>query len=250
MCVLLIGWKLQEWPPLVVAANRDEARRRPSLPPQHHHCGARRVLMPVDQVAGGTWLGVNDAGVLVALTNRADRAFDASRTSRGMLARDALSLDSEAAIRRQLERHVAENDYNGFNMFCADRSHAWVASWNGSLDVVDLQPGAFVLTNAHDLDELPVPEFAQLPWGRATWPELRRWLHALLGDHTTRNGDETALCKHGDTYGTVSAALVHPQPDGGWQMDFAAGNPCTTPFLEYHLKGDATGSGAPPPGRA
>jgi uncharacterized protein with NRDE domain len=245
MCVLLIGWKLRQWPSLVVAANRDEARRRPSLPPQHLTCGDRRALLPVDEQAGGTWLGVNDAGLAVALTNRADRSFEASRPSRGELARAALGHRAAETVRRCLEDAVATKGFNGFNLFCADRRHAWVASWNGRLQFVDLQPGAYVLTNSHDLDALPVPEFVSLPWGQQAWPTLRQQLQRLLGDHTPRDGEATALCKHGETYGTVSSALFFPRRDGGWHLDFAAGTPCTTPFQPFHLPGDAAASGRP-----
>jgi uncharacterized protein with NRDE domain len=60
------------WPeaPLVVAANRDEALDRPSGPPRRYPLGERSVLAPEDKVGGGTWLGVNDQGLFVGITNR------------------------------------------------------------------------------------------------------------------------------------------------------------------------------------
>lgn len=240
MCVLLIGWRLQDHPHLVVAANRDEDRERPSHPPQESRVGQRRALFPVDAVAGGTWLGVNDAGVAVAVTNRAGADFDALRPSRGRLTLEALGSASAAEARRRLEQRVAGQAHNGFNLFCGDAGAAWVARWDGRLHIVDLEPGAYVLTNTHDLDVLRVPEFAVLPWGRLAAPALQRLLQELLGDHEIRDEAGTALCKHGERYGTVSAAVFVPRPQGGWDMDFAAGNPCTTPFVRYSLDVDAT----------
>ncbi|HLT35932.1 MAG TPA: NRDE family protein, partial [Enhygromyxa sp.] len=92
MCTIIAA--LQVWPgrPLVVAANRDEALDRPAIDPRVWAPGevaARRVLAPRDLRAGGTWLGVNDAGLFVGITNR--RAIpDPRRRSRGELVFEAL----------------------------------------------------------------------------------------------------------------------------------------------------------------
>jgi transport and Golgi organization protein 2 len=54
-----------------VACNRDERRDRPpALPPASHACGKRLAVFPVDPVGGGTWIGVNDAGLAATLLNR------------------------------------------------------------------------------------------------------------------------------------------------------------------------------------
>lgn len=52
-------------------ANRDERRSRQSaLGPRAHAAGSRRAVFPVDAAAGGSWVGVNDRGLAVALLNR------------------------------------------------------------------------------------------------------------------------------------------------------------------------------------
>ena len=238
MCVLLIAWKMRAAPALVVAANRDEARGRPARPPQVEQCGPRQVLLPRDQQAGGTWLGVNDAGLAVAITNRIDGDHRADRPSRGKLPLAALEQDSPAAVRQLLEAQLAAERYNSFNLFCADGRDAWVASWNGELRFVDLVPGTYVLTNAHGLGELPVPEFHELPWDQAPWDLLQERLRQLLGNHNSRDENDYPICKHGTNYGTVSSALFHPADKGGWDMHFSSGNPCEAAFVQYYLKGD------------
>jgi hypothetical protein len=51
--------------------NRDEQRERATaLPPARHRLGAGVAVYPVDPVGGGTWVGVNDAGLTAALLNR------------------------------------------------------------------------------------------------------------------------------------------------------------------------------------
>lgn len=53
-----------------VVSNRDELRSRgEAQPPAIFPLGARRVLMPVDPQSGGTWIGVNDAGLVAVLLN-------------------------------------------------------------------------------------------------------------------------------------------------------------------------------------
>lgn len=246
MCVLLIGWQLRNHPYLVVAANRDEARGRPSSSPALERHGARRALLPRDQQAGGTWLGVNDAGLVLAITNRVDGDHQADRPSRGQLPLAAMGLDSASAVRRMLEAKLAAARFNSFNLFVADPQEAWVASWNGKLDFVDLAPGTYVLTNAHGLGELSVPEFHGLPWSQAPWEQLQGRLLQILGDHASRDENDYPICKHGATYGTVSSTLLYPRSQGGWEMRFSSGNPCSAGFLQYYLEGDDMRAGLPP----
>ncbi len=52
------------------ACNRDELRtRRPARPPVEGRFGPRTGMHPVDADAGGTWIGVNDAGLVLSLLN-------------------------------------------------------------------------------------------------------------------------------------------------------------------------------------
>jgi transport and Golgi organization protein 2 len=56
-----------------VACNRDERHDRPpASAPRSRRVAGRMAVFPVDPASGGTWLGVNDAGLVVALLNRHD----------------------------------------------------------------------------------------------------------------------------------------------------------------------------------
>jgi uncharacterized protein with NRDE domain len=73
---------------LIIAANRDESRSRPSGPLQViDDCGS---VGGKDLRSGGTWLGVNKAGLFVAVTNRAEPAGVEASYSRGLVALEAL----------------------------------------------------------------------------------------------------------------------------------------------------------------
>jgi hypothetical protein len=81
-----------------LVSNRDERRTRPAgLAPETHDLGPRRALFPLDPQGGGTWVGVNDAGLIVALLNvTAAAPSTRARTtrSRGLIALELLRCDS------------------------------------------------------------------------------------------------------------------------------------------------------------
>ena len=69
MCILFIAVERHRRYPLVIAANRDEYHARPSAP-LHRWADADGVLAGRDELAGGTWFGVNARGRIAAVTNR------------------------------------------------------------------------------------------------------------------------------------------------------------------------------------
>lgn len=66
MCVAALAWAAHPRWRLVVAANRDEFHARPTAPLARWDNG---VIAGRDLEAGGTWLGVNDAGRFALVTN-------------------------------------------------------------------------------------------------------------------------------------------------------------------------------------
>src|SRR5688572_27675272 len=77
-----------------VMCNRDERRSRPAaVPPQVHDLGGRLAAFPVDPRGGGSWVGVNDAGIVVTLLNVSGLSHSSSkepRQSRGLIVREVL----------------------------------------------------------------------------------------------------------------------------------------------------------------
>src|SRR6202012_2125382 len=101
MCTLaaLVGASAET--PLVVAANRDELLARPAVPP-FLWPGSPRVLAPRDEVAHGTWLGLNEQALFLGIPNPPGAAPDRSRRSRGALVADALRAPSARSLHAQL----------------------------------------------------------------------------------------------------------------------------------------------------
>ena len=84
--------------PVIIAANRDEHYDRPSAPPALWSTRPK-ILAGKDLLAGGTWLGVNEHGLLVGILNRRSNSEPDPLTqtrSRGLLCLDLL----EPQIRR------------------------------------------------------------------------------------------------------------------------------------------------------
>ena len=71
MCLLAIFFRVVEDSPLVAGANREESYGRGGEPPRLLE-GPVRAIAGLDPTAGGTWFGVNEHGVLVAVA-RVDR---------------------------------------------------------------------------------------------------------------------------------------------------------------------------------
>src|SRR2546421_12920656 len=98
MCLLAIFFRVTDDAFLIVGANREEAYSRGGLPPQLLD-GPTRAVAGLDPVAGGTWLGVNEQGVLVAATNRRQAQLPAPPRTRALLARDLRPWATAAAAR-------------------------------------------------------------------------------------------------------------------------------------------------------
>lgn len=90
MCLIAFAWECHPRYRLVLAANRDEFRARPSL--AAHWWDAPPIFAGRDLVAGGTWLGLGRDGRLAALTNvRHFPEAESGGASRGRLIVDYLA---------------------------------------------------------------------------------------------------------------------------------------------------------------
>lgn len=218
MCTLILAWQIFEGAPVVAAANRDELLDRPSRPPAVID-DEYRVVAPRDEEAGGTWIGYNEAGLFVAITNRWVDADLAGERSRGLLVRDALRHGTAEDAARHVERAVKADEYDGFNLVVADANAAILLEWDGRLQVQNLTPGVHVVVNVGMDGQFAIPETrpdrgreqaeGAMAARRRLTPEpgedYEAWLDraaTVLGDH------EVGLCVHANGYGTRSSSLV------------------------------------------
>lgn len=233
MCTLIAVF--QQWPdiPLVIAANRDEALARPAVGPVLWN-GDPSFVAPRDETAGGSWIGLNEHGLFVGITNRAGRAPEPGKRSRGLLVTDVLRAGSAADLAAHWEA-FDPHAYNPFHLFYADRRAACLVVWDGvNLSCSRLQPGLHVITERS-------PRANDTPRGaliRSLWAEEARKsppgpaeLVGLLSRHA--DAPQDAICVHLDAlgYGTRSSAVLWiGESSSHSRLWWAEGPPCRTPF--------------------
>ncbi|MHA1113377.1 MAG: NRDE family protein [Alphaproteobacteria bacterium] len=250
MCIFIALRRPDHPWPLLIAANRDEMQDRPWHPPARHWPDRPELVAGIDELAGGSWLGVNDHGVCAAILNRPDSLGPApGKRSRGELVLDALDHADAAGAAAALAK-IEVNAYRGFNLIVADNRDAiWLRSQApngpGRVETIPLPAGLSVLTS-HDRNDTAsprirryLPRFEAAP---APQPENGDWSawEALLADRTPGSdegplADMTIVTDQG--YGTCSSSLIAlPAPGPGrpiWR--FAAGPPHETPYKTVEL---------------
>lgn len=253
MCTLAIFFQVFDRYPVVLAANRDEYLARPAAPPQLL-AERPRVIGGKDLQAGGTWLGVNQHGVIAGLLNRrAPGGPDPARRSRGLLCLDTLRRET-ADEALAFVAHQEGAAYNPFNLLIASHDAAAVAyNRRDRIETARLDPGLHLLTNL-DVNDFECPkisraydqfaalahdrEFAADPLGQ------HARLRELLADHATQLDARTpapnAICLHLDGYGTRSSSLIFLRADGRPAAHlFAPGPPCVTGYERAPLPDDS-----------
>ena len=257
MCTLIVLHRCFLEAPLVLAANRDEYLDRPAEKPALRQSGKRGVLAPRDLRAGGTWLGLNDAGVFAALTNRPCQSPDASRRSRGLVVLEALGAASAAEAIEAMES-LPERAYNPFNFFVSDGAGAFAATCQERFSVTELEPGPHVIGNV-DPDDRSVPKIEGLlvraeRIAECGADEALDGLAEVCRSHEGNGvrGPLDDTCIHAGGYGTRSSTLIRFGPDAS-QNEFrhAEGAPCQTeyenltPFLSELDHRAGIGAGTP-----
>lgn len=244
MCTIVILRRPRHPWPVLIAANRDEMRDRPWRPPGRHWPDRPEVVAGLDETAGGTWLGINDSGVVAAVLNRYGTLGPAAgKRSRGELPLEALD-HADAADAVAALRHLDGSAYRDFNMMIADNRDAfWLRNAGGRIAATPVPPGLSMLT-AFELDDAADPRIARfLPLFRAAdapdpdGGDWRAWqeLLALRG-----NGEERTLTfQRADGFGTVCSSLIAlpamDAPEMRPVLLFADGKPGEAPFRPIPL---------------
>lgn len=238
MCTLVVAARLVPGFSLVVVANRDELLARPSRTPfvWPAEPGRARFVAPRDEVAGGTWLGWNEHGVFVAITNRFLGPRDPDRTSRGGLVVDALGEPSAAAIHARMAK-LDPRAYNGFHLVYADRTDVLATVGDGAtLAQISLGDGLSIVTE-RSFSTTPAARNTRIrhAWSRLA-PDPAR-LGTLLTEHDPDPASATCLHLEDRGYGTRSSmVLTVPVTKGDAPaMTWAEGPPCTSPFEPIEL---------------
>lgn len=245
--------RLYELAPLIVGANRDERLDRAAVPITILQADSPRILGGRDEEAGGTWLAVNEHGVVAALTNLpAPQGRDPSKRTRGEL---PLALAQHRLARDAVEDFATRfrpSDYNRAWLLVGDRFSLFSVEMDGLGDpkVRELAEGLHVLENLPlGSSSAKVGHIRELlgPVGEpgSDGDDLLARLRKVLSDHSLPAGpsDRTperpletlAACVHSDNYGTRSSTLVSvpAQTASPILVSVADGPPCSSPFRNW-----------------
>lgn len=255
MCTVVVLFRPDHDWPLILAANRDEMVDRPWRPPGRHWPDRPEVVAGLDLLAGGTWLGLNDHGVVAGVLNRRGSLGPApGMRSRGELPLEALD-HAEARAAAEALAAIEPKSYRSFNMVIADRRNAfWLRNRGGgnghglpTVEVMALPTGLSMITAYDRNDETSprirtfLPRFHAAPPPDPDANEWQAWQTLLA----SRDGDPAAGPQGAMTvvteggFGTVSSSLIalphrrrNPQKPV-WL--FAPGRPDEAPFTPVSL---------------
>jgi uncharacterized protein with NRDE domain len=249
--------------PLLIAANRDELYQRPADPITVLRATQPRILGGRDELAGGTWLAVNEHGVVAGLTNQPAAARDPAKRSRGELPLAFTRYpDARTAVTEVCAR-LDPSAYNPCAMLVGDRYALFSVDLSGGhrARVEELPPGSYVLENTplrqpSAKQQRVAGLVSELAGGALDGRAAEAGLAGVLRDHQPAAGPQpagpgrparpaelSAACVHTERYGTRSAMIVSVGLAGAPRVSVAAGPPCVTPLL------DVTGMWVSPAGQ-
>src|SRR5215208_1994190 len=151
MCTIVALLGVHPRFPVVIAANRDERYARPSSgPAREERAGA--VVAGLDGEHGGTWFGINAAGVAVAIADQGVAPDDTPKRSRGLLVVDALTLESVPRI----EGWLATLDHTRYDpctlLYASDGEACLSRAGVGGGSSRRLEPGLHVMVSGIGAD--------------------------------------------------------------------------------------------------
>ncbi len=255
MCLLIVLFQEVPDAPLIVAANRDERYDRPAEVMTVLRPGAPRILGGRDQLAGGTWLAVNEHGVVAGLTNQPSAAGrDPAKRSRGELPLAFAEYASASEAVNALQAKLRPGAYNPCWLLVGDRHALYSVGITGQdrPEVGQLGRGLHVLENAPLPARSDKAAFVRQLVARARLEQPDQGaagtiaaLEHVLGSHepavpAPRTDDLgrvwpaelSAPCVHTEAYGTRSAMTVTVPLRGLPAVRVADGPPCEVPMHE------------------
>lgn len=251
MCLLAVISRRHPESPLIVAANRDEWLKRPATPMTVLRNDDPRIIGGRDEEAGGTWLAVNDAGLVVGLTNKPSTDKDPKKRSRGEL---PLMLAEHRRADRAVESFVESvraDEYNPCWLLVGDRQSLFYIDLTGDGAPIarQLPAGVHILENRALGASSP-----KATWVGDTLTGVTQWrgerltqrLADMLRSHDPPEGADSetkqdswrpketeAACVHAGPYGTRSSSIVIVPPvEGVPVVRFTDAPPCTADWTD------------------
>jgi len=219
MCTLLILFRPKDKWPLIIAGNRDEMIDRPWLSPGKHWPDAPNVIAGKDLTAGGSWLGINESGLVATILNRSNSLGPSSnKLSRGNIVIDVLNKNKiEDAL--SYIKSINNSKWKPFNLFLANNKRAyWIKS--NSKDKIEINniPEGKHFLDSHDINSnlsdrynYNKKEYKSLKDPKPEIAEWDEWIKFLSRDIHPEDKPLAAINigdKYIKNYGTICSSIV------------------------------------------
>ena len=221
MCTLVILRRPNHPWPILVAANRDEMLARAWEAPARHWPDRPATTGGLDRKAGGSWLGLNDHGVICGVLNRTGALGPEKRKrTRGELVLEALE-HADANVAVEALAGIDGRSYRPFNLLIADNRDAfWIAHRDDQrvkpVEVRAVPSGISMLT-AHDLNDETsprirnfLPRFCKSAEPNPNTDDWSGWKELLAShSHESKDGPTESMNIVTDFgFGTSSSSLI------------------------------------------
>lgn len=221
-----------------IGFNRDESYlRKPALAPLSYTESGLSILAPRDGDFGGTWIGVNSSGEVLAILNYYEapiRSIDRP-ISRGLLMKNLLEQKKNFfSITKE-----SLNDYHPFRLLYINLMKTILLSWNGQeikkeeskADYTIYASSAILGSQSEVIRSKSFEGYKNDQY----FSDFFQLSSGFLSAHIPEKGVESP-CMHRDIAHTVSQTIIKVH-SGLARLWYKVGQPCeSNQFLSYELK--------------
>jgi len=244
MCTLIILYRLLDDYPVIALHNRYLGKDTLEHPPRR----IGDIVCPIDVASGGTWIGFNGRGLLLAITNQETQTLEKPGRSRGLLALDILRDCGTAEEAKDLLLDPGTRAlYRTGNFVALDAETGHHVVWDVDTYHYVVSPGFYSVGT--------VTVVPGVQWGersRSMYKSSERRVaraHELLDGYKPRSIDEaietmmrvsadhahgkteSSICWHHPEFRQTSSTLIAlgKQP----RVYYCPGNHCESPYTDY-----------------
>jgi predicted transcriptional regulator len=219
MCTLLILYRPNNKWPLILAGNRDEMKNRPWLPPGKHWPNYNGIIAGKDITAGGSWLGINNSGLVATILNRPNSLGpNTSKNSRGNIIIDILKNETLNSALNYIKL-LDNTKWKPFNLFIANNKKAyWVKSSEKNKVSINIIPEGKHFLDSYDLNSNKSEryinnknKFKSLDDPNPDKPGWHEWINFLANKSHPKDKPFAAMNitdKFKKNYGTLSSSII------------------------------------------
>jgi uncharacterized protein with NRDE domain len=246
MCTLIVLHRLLHGFPVVALHNRYMGKDTVEEPPRR----MGDVFCPIDVASGGTWMGFNREGLLMAVTNQETQTLDDPGRSRGLLALDILRGCATAEEAREVLLDPATRaPYRTGNFALFDAINGYHVVWDRATHCYPIEPGVFAMGSVtivpgaqlgdrsrriYESSERRLARAHELLDGyrpQGIWEAVEKMMR-VSADHA-HGKSESSICWHHPDYRQASSTLMALGPEP--RVYYCPGNPCENPYTDYSV---------------